>query len=89
MSQFAPLRHNGSVSRRIAVFLLASSGFTVVCWVTFIRNLARDHGHPTAFYVVHAVLIVLNLAMAAGLAVVGRRMWQQTGNRLPAGPAGA
>lgn len=64
------------LSRRAAAFLLAVSGFNVFQWTTFIRNLARDKDRPKAFYVVHAVLIAVNLAITGGLASIGWRGWR-------------
>jgi hypothetical protein len=45
----------------------------------FIRNLASTEGRPTGFYVAHTVLIVVNLAIAAALTVVGYKALR-TGN---------
>jgi hypothetical protein len=61
------------MSRRVSVFLLAVAGWNVLIWTTFIRNLAKDHGRPTSFYVVHGVLIGVSLLIAAVLAVIGWR----------------
>lgn len=66
------------LSRRSAGFLLAVAGWDVVIWLTFVRNLAADDGRPAAFYVVHAVLIVVNLAIAVGLGSLGWRAWRAT-----------
>lgn len=61
------------VSRRFAGFLLLVAAWDVVTWTTFIRNLARTEGRPTGYYVAHGVLIVVNLAIAAVLAIAGWR----------------
>lgn len=63
-------------SRRAGAFLLGVAALNVFEWGTFIRNLAADTGRPTAFYVAHAVLIVVNLGMAVGLAGLGLRIWR-------------
>jgi hypothetical protein len=61
------------MSRRLAVFLLAVAVWNLVTWSMFIRNLAGTEGRPTGYYVAHAVLIVVNLAIAAVLGTVGWR----------------
>lgn len=62
-------------TRRHAAFLLAVAIINVIQWGTFIRNLTQGSGHPTSFYVAHTVLIVVNLAIAAGLGYLGWRAW--------------
>lgn len=61
-------------SRRIAGFILAVALFMVFEWIMLGFNL--QPGHPTAFYVVHGILIGVNLLLAAGLAVIGVRAWR-------------
>ncbi|MER6943453.1 hypothetical protein ABT294_05450 [Nonomuraea sp. NPDC000554] len=58
-----------AMSRKIAGFLVALGAFMVFEWVMLAFNLAD--GHPTAFYVVHGVLIAVNLVLAVVLAVIG------------------
>jgi hypothetical protein len=65
-----------TLSRRYAWLLFAIAAWNVVVWVTFIRNLAADDGRPTGFYVAHAVLILVDLLIAAVLAFVGVRIWK-------------
>ena len=67
-----------TVSRRVAWFLLAVALWTAFVWITFIRNLAKDHGRPTGFYVAHTVLIVVDLAIAVGLGVIAVRALRAT-----------
>ena len=62
-----------TVSRRTAWFLLGVALWMAFVWGTFIRNLAQEEGRPTGFYVAHAVLIVVDLAIAAALAVIAIR----------------
>ena len=64
------------IGRKLAGFLLAVSAWNVVTYATFIRNLAETEGRPTGYYVAHTVLIVVNLAIAVVLAVVGWRAWR-------------
>lgn len=54
------------MTRRLATFLYVFAGWTVFVWAVFIRNIARDHTHGTAFKVVHIVLAVISLLFAAG-----------------------
>ena len=60
-------------TRRHGWLLLAIAAWNVVTYGVFIRNLAATKDRPTAFYVAHTVLIVVNLAIAAVLAVLGVR----------------
>ncbi|WP_262841351.1 SCO4848 family membrane protein [Sphaerisporangium corydalis] len=69
------------MTRRFAGFLLAVAAFMVFEWINLGFNLAD--GHPTAFYVVHGVLIAVNLVLAAVIGVAGWRAWR--GHR-PSGP---
>ncbi|MFC4531403.1 SCO4848 family membrane protein [Sphaerisporangium dianthi] len=62
------------MTRRTAGFLLVLAAFMVLEWVMLGFNLAD--GHPTAFYVVHGILIVVNLVLAAAVGVVGWRAWR-------------
>ena len=43
-------------------------------WINLGFNLAD--GHPTSFYVVHGVLIVVNVILALVLGAVGVRGWR-------------
>ncbi|SEM06734.1 SCO4848 family membrane protein [Nonomuraea pusilla] len=57
------------MSRKIAGFLVALAAFMVFEWVNLGFNLAD--GHPTGFYVVHGILIAVNILLAVVLAVIG------------------
>lgn len=70
-----------TIGRKLAGFLLAVSAWNVVTYVTFIRNLAGTEDRPTGYYVAHAVLIAVNLAIAAVLLVVGLRAWRAASAR--------
>lgn len=70
-----------TVSRRVAGFLLAVAAWNVYIWLAFARNLGGDEGRPTEFYVVHALLIVVNLMIAAALGVLGWRLWRAAPRR--------
>ncbi|MER5427201.1 SCO4848 family membrane protein [Streptosporangium roseum] len=59
------------MSRKIAGFLVALAAFMIFEWISLGFNLAD--GHPTAFYVVHGILIAVNLILAIVLGVIGLR----------------
>lgn len=59
------------MSRKIAGFLVALAAFMIFEWISLGFNLAD--GHPTAFYVVHGILIAVNLVLAIVLGVIGLR----------------
>jgi hypothetical protein len=72
------------VSRRAANYLRIFSAWTVFVWVTFIRNISRDHTHTTGFKVVHIALAVISLLFAAGALVIVSRERRAT-SPTPAG----
>ena len=53
---------------------MALAVFMVFEWLMLAKNLAD--GHPTAFYVIHYLLIVLNVVLAGVLATIGWRAWK-------------
>ncbi|NBE92818.1 hypothetical protein FE391_06445 [Nonomuraea sp. KC401] len=59
------------MSRKIAGFLIILGGFMIFEWVNLWFNLAD--GHPTGFYVVHGILVVVNIVLAVILVVIGVR----------------
>ncbi|WP_433251920.1 SCO4848 family membrane protein [Streptosporangium sp. CA-135522] len=59
------------ISRKIAGFLAAVAAFMIFEWINLGFNLAD--GHPTAFYVVHGILIAVNIVVAIVLGVIGLR----------------
>jgi hypothetical protein len=65
------------MTRRVSGFLLAVAAFMIFEWINLGFNLAD--GHPTAFYVVHGVLIAVNLLLAIVLGAVGLRGWRGSG----------
>ncbi|MEU4404455.1 hypothetical protein AB0F88_08020 [Streptosporangium sp. NPDC023963] len=69
------------ITRKTAVFLIGLAAFMIFEWITLGFNLAD--GHPTAFYVVHGILIAVNLVLAAVLGVIGLRCLAQRGQRPP------
>lgn len=59
------------MSRKIAGFLIILGAFMIFEWVNLGFNLAD--GHPTSFYVVHGILIAVNIVLAIVLGVIGWR----------------
>ncbi|MCC5581712.1 MULTISPECIES: SCO4848 family membrane protein [Microtetraspora] len=64
------------MSRRVSGFLLALAAFMIFEWINLGFNLAD--GHETSFYVVHGILIAVNIVLAVVLGVVGVRAWNTT-----------
>ena len=62
------------ISRPVAVFLFALAAFMVAEWTMLGFNLTE--GHPTAFYVVHGILIATNIVLALTLTVLLWRSWR-------------
>jgi len=63
------------LTRRHGWILVGLAVWNVVIWVRFIVALSNDDsGRPTAFFVAHGVLIVVNLLIAALLATWGWRV---------------
>ncbi|MFC4057907.1 SCO4848 family membrane protein [Planomonospora corallina] len=59
------------MSRKIAGFLLALAAFMIFEWINLGFNLAD--GHKASFYVVHGILIAVNLVLGIVLGVIGLR----------------
>lgn len=65
------------LERRHAAVLLAIAAWNVVTYAQFTRALIQtEEDRPTAYYVAHTVLIVVNLGIAAVLARWGLRAWR-------------
>ncbi|MDQ6649334.1 MAG: hypothetical protein M3Z02_04375 [Actinomycetota bacterium] len=72
------------LTRRAAGFLLAVAAWNWVIWPTFLRNIAKDPrsfeaGRPTAFLLVHAVLVVVSLGIGTAVGGLGWRGWRAAG----------
>ena len=62
------------LSRRVSSLLIAVALFQYFAWLTFARNLANTgEDRSAAYYVVHALLIVANLAIATFIGYLGWR----------------
>jgi hypothetical protein len=56
------------MSRRVSLFLYALAAFMAVEWTMLAFNLGE--GRPTSFYVIHGILIGVNILLAVILVVV-------------------
>jgi hypothetical protein len=62
------------LSRRTSSLLIAIALFQYFAWLTFAKNLVNtNEDRSTAYYVVHTVLIVANLAIATYIGYLGTR----------------
>ena len=70
------------LERKHAVLFLAIAVWNVWTYVTFAKNLAAAHAagedRPTAYWVAHVLLIVVNLVIAVVLARLGVRAWRSS-----------
>jgi hypothetical protein len=68
--------------KKHAYLLLGVAVWNVFVWCTFIRNLsgapARGEVRSDGFYVVHSILIVVNLVIAVVLGLLGWKAWKAT-----------
>ncbi|MEU7896807.1 hypothetical protein AB0B45_28595 [Nonomuraea sp. NPDC049152] len=67
------------MSRKIAGFLIIIGAFMVFEWINLGFNLAE--GHSTGFYVVHGILIAVNVVLGVVLALIGWRGYMGTARR--------
>ncbi len=69
-----------------STWILALAAWTVFVWVTFARNLLAAHAagedRSTGYWVVHSVLIVVNLLIAAALVRFGLQVRRATRDRV-------
>ncbi|WP_406688748.1 hypothetical protein REH65_20755 [Saccharopolyspora sp. ID03-671] len=72
-----------TISRRVALFLLAFGVWSYLLWPTFMRNIWNsDHswaqGSPTAYLIVHLVIAVVSLVLGTIIGVLGWRAFRAT-----------
>ena len=73
------------MSRKLAAFLIILGVFMIFEWVNLGFNLAD--GHPTAFYVVHGILIAVNVVLGVVLGIIGWRAVRGSGSGSDGGAA--
>ncbi|GAA1272894.1 hypothetical protein GCM10009665_71020 [Kitasatospora nipponensis] len=71
------------LSRRVSWFLTAFGAWSMIIWVTFVKNLWQDsahqaftggdHAHPTAFFWIHLTLAVTSFVLGVLVGLVGVR----------------
>ncbi|MEU4829737.1 hypothetical protein [Streptosporangium sp. NPDC023615] len=59
------------ISRKIAAFLIGLAAFMIFEWINLGLNLGD--GRATSFYVVHGILVAVNLVLALVLGAIGLR----------------
>lgn len=65
--------------RKHAVLFLAIAVWNVVTYLQFTRALVNtEENRSTGYFVAHGTLIVVNLAIAVVLALLGRKAWRAT-----------
>lgn len=58
--------------------MLALAAFMIFEWVMLAKNLGSGPARPTAFYVIHGILVAVNIVLAMVLGVIGWRAWNAT-----------
>ena len=70
------------LERKHAVLFLAIAAWNVLTYANFAKNLAEaasgGEDRSTGYFVAHIVLIVVNVAIAVVLALLGRKAWKAT-----------
>ncbi|MGP4015515.1 SCO4848 family membrane protein [Saccharopolyspora sp. 5N708] len=72
-----------TVSRRVALFLLAFGVWSYLLWPTFVRNIWHSDrswaaGSPTPYLLVHLVIAVVSLVLGTIIGVIGWRAYRAT-----------
>ena len=68
-----------SFERKHAVLLLAIAAWNVVTYLQFTRALFNtEEDRSAGYFVAHGTLIVVNLAIAVVLALLGWKAWRAT-----------
>lgn len=72
------------LQRKHAILFLAIAVWNVLTYANFAKNLAEatsgGEDRPTAYYVAHIVLIVVNMLIAVVLGALGTQAWRATSN---------
>ncbi|MFF1908393.1 SCO4848 family membrane protein [Kitasatospora sp. NPDC058218] len=71
------------LSRRTSWFLTAFGVWSMIIWITFVKNLWKDsggqaftdgdHAQPTAFFWIHLLLAVTSFVLGVAVGAVGVR----------------
>ena len=72
------------LQRKHALLFLAIAVWNLVTYANFAKNLVEassgSEDRPTAYYVAHVVLIVVNMLIAVVLGALGTKAWRATSN---------
>jgi DMSO/TMAO reductase YedYZ heme-binding membrane subunit len=64
------------LSRFTSGFLIGLAVFMIFEWLMLAKNLGGGPARSTAFYVIHAILIFVNVVLAVALGAIGWRSWK-------------
>jgi hypothetical protein len=67
-----------NISRLASGFVLGLAAFMICEWLMLAKNLGSGPSRPTAFYVVHGILVGLNIVLAIVLGAIGWRAWSSS-----------
>jgi hypothetical protein len=67
-----------NISRLASGFVLGLAAFMIFEWLMLAKNLGSGAPRPTAFYVVHGILVGVNIAFAIVLGAIGWRAWSSS-----------
>jgi hypothetical protein len=70
-----------NMSRLASGFVLGLATFMIFEWLMLAKNLGNGPGRPTAYYVVHGILVAVNILLAIILGVIGWRAWTSSRRR--------
>jgi hypothetical protein len=63
-------------SRFASGFMIGLAAFMIFEWLMLAKNLGSGPARSTAFYVIHAILICVNIVLALVLGALGWRGWK-------------
>ncbi|MER7076992.1 hypothetical protein SAMN02982929_06006 [Saccharopolyspora kobensis] len=72
-----------TISRRVALFLLAFGVWSYLLWPNFARNIWNSDrswadGSPTSYLIVHLVIAVVSLVLGTIIGIIGWRAFRAT-----------
>ena len=64
------------LSRFASGFMIGLAAFMIFEWLMLAKNLGSGPARSTAFYVIHSILICVNVVLALVLGALGWRSWK-------------
>jgi hypothetical protein len=64
-----------NMSRLASGFVLGLAAFMIFEWLILAKNPGSGPAQPTAFSVVHGILVCVNIVLAIVLGTIGWRAW--------------